>query len=98
MEARPKEQTNAFEINEQFSLAKRQSSRQSYKEVSGYDAPYGFVNVRVHDLKHTFGRRLRSARVALETRKVLLGHKNGDITTHYSVPEVGELIDAANMI
>jgi integrase len=30
--------------------------------------------VRVHDLKHTFGRSLRTAGVSLETRKVLLGH------------------------
>ena len=46
----------------------------------------GVSQVRVHDLKHTFGRRLRAANVPLETRKVLLGHRNGDITTHYSSP------------
>jgi len=34
----------------------------------------GLPLVRVHDLKHTFGRRLRAAGVPLETRKVLLGH------------------------
>ena len=28
----------------------------------------------------------------LETRKVLLGHKSGDITTHYSAPEIAELL------
>jgi hypothetical protein len=33
--------------------------------------PKGFRNVRVHDLKHTFGRRLRAAGVPLETRRVL---------------------------
>lgn len=76
----------------------REAAAKSYKEIFGYDAPAGFENIRVHDLKHTFGRRLRSAGVALETRKVLLGHKNGDITTHYSAPEIGELIDAANSI
>jgi hypothetical protein len=27
---------------------------------------------------------------------VLLGHRNGDITTHYSAPELEELIEAAN--
>jgi hypothetical protein len=27
-----------------------------------------------------------------------LGHKSGDITTHYSGPEIGELLDAANRI
>ena len=53
---------------------------------------------RVHDLKHTFGRRLRAAGVPIETRKVLLGHRNGDITTHYSAPELEELIEAANRV
>ena len=60
--------------------------------------PRGFSRVRVHDLKHTFGRRLRSAGVGEETRKVLLGHKNGDITTHYSGAELAELIAAVNRI
>jgi len=58
----------------------------------------GLDKVRVHDLKHTFGRRLRAAGVPLETRKVLLGHRNGDITTHYSAPELSELILAANKV
>jgi integrase len=56
------------------------------------------VQVRVHDLKHTFGRRLRAAGVSHETRQVLLGHKNGDITSHYSAPEVAELINASNKV
>ena len=46
-------------------------------------APHeGFTRIRVHDLKHTFGRRLRAAGVTLEDRKALLGHKNGSITSH----------------
>jgi integrase len=58
----------------------------------------GLPQVREHDLKHTFGRRLRAAGVPMETRKVLLGHKNGDITTHYSAPEICELIEAAEKV
>jgi integrase len=58
----------------------------------------GLPLVRVHDLKHTFGRRLRAAGVPLETRKVLLGHRNGGITTHYSAPELEELVEAANRV
>lgn len=54
--------------------------------------------VRVHDLKHTYGCRLRAASVPLETRKVLLGHRNGDITTHYSAPELEELLEAVNRV
>ncbi len=52
----------------------------------------------VHNLRHTFGRRLRGAGVPLETRKALLGHTNGDITTHYSAAELRELIDAVEKI
>lgn len=58
----------------------------------------GIQQVRVHDLKHTFGRRLRAVGVPLETRRVLLGHRNGDITTHYSAPELRELLEAANQV
>jgi len=52
----------------------------------------------VHNLKHTFGRRLRAAGVSLETRRVLLGHTNGDITSHYSAPEIQELIEAVERV
>ena len=69
-----------------------------YQEKFGRPAPWGFAHVRVHDLKHTFGRRLRAAGVGEETRKVLLGHTNGDITTHYSTAELAELITAVNKI
>ncbi|CAL7961595.1 Tyr recombinase domain-containing protein [Gammaproteobacteria bacterium] len=54
--------------------------------------------VRVHDLKHTFGRRLRAAGVSFEDRQDLLGHKSGRITTHYSAAEIGNLIAAANKV
>jgi integrase len=70
----------------------------AYAERFGRPAPWGLQHVRVHDLKHTFGRRLRAAGVSEETRKVLLGHKNGDITTHYSAAEMAELIRAVNKI
>ncbi len=49
----------------------------------------------MHDLKHTFGRRLRSARVSFEDRQDLLGHKSGRITTRYSAAELANLIAAA---
>jgi integrase len=54
--------------------------------------------VRIHDLKHTFGRRLRAAGVSFEDRQDLLGHKSGRITSHYSAAELGSLIDAANQV
>jgi integrase len=58
----------------------------------------GLAHVRVHDLKHTFGRRLRAAGVSFEDRQDLLGHKSGRITTHYSMAELINLINASNMV
>lgn len=58
----------------------------------------GLQQVRVHDLKHTFGRRLRAAGVSYEDRQDLLGHKSGRITTHYSAAELENLIEAANRV
>lgn len=54
--------------------------------------------VRVHDLKHTFGRRLRAANVSYEDRQDLLGHKSQRVTTHYSSAELANLIAAVNAI
>ena len=54
--------------------------------------------VRIHDLRHTFGMRLRAAGVTEEDRRDLLGHKSKSITTHYSAAEMGNLILAANKI
>ena len=58
----------------------------------------GLPQVRIHDLKHTFGRRLRAAGVSFEDRQDLLGHRSGRITTHYSAAELANLIEAANRV
>lgn len=58
----------------------------------------GYASIRIHDLKHTFGRRLKAAGVTEEDRKALLGHKNGSVTSHYSGAEIGQLIEAANSV
>jgi integrase len=59
----------------------------------------GLTQVRIHDLKHTFGERLRAAGVSFEDRQDLLGHKSGrSITTHYSQAHLSNLIAAANKV
>ena len=58
----------------------------------------GLPQVRVHDLKHTFGRRLRAAGVSFEDRQDLLGHRSGRITTHYSAVEFSRLLEGANSV
>jgi integrase len=76
----------------------RVRASQRYMECFGVPAPEGFQRIRVHDLRHTFGRRLRAAGVGLEDRQDLLGHKRREITTHYSAGEVGQLIASANRV
>ena len=78
--------------------AARSRAADRYPEWFGMEAPAGFRRVRVHDLRHAYGRRLRAAAVSLEDRRDLLGHKAPDITTHYSAAEIGRLVAASNRI
>jgi integrase len=76
----------------------RERAAAKWEKQTGEPAPQGFRRVRVHDMKHTFGRRLRAAGVSFEDRQDLLGHKNGRITTHYSKAELSNLIAAAESV
>ena len=73
----------------------RERAANKWEQATDQPSPEGFRNVRVHDLKHTFGRRLRAAGVSFEDRQDLLGHKSSRITTHYSAAELASLIAAA---
>ena len=61
-------------------------------------AKAGLFQVRVHDLKHTFGRRLRAAGAGFEDRQDLLGHKSSRMPTHYSQVGLRRLIECANKV
>ena len=78
--------------------AARERAADEWAKRHSEPAPEGFRQVRVHDLKHTFGRRLRAAGVTFEDRQDLLGHKSGRITTHYSQAELTSLIAAADKV
>lgn len=78
--------------------AARKAAADKYPEAFDRPAPAGFRSLHVHDLRHTFGRRLRAAGVTLEVRQDLLGHKNGNITTHYSAAELVDLYRAVQGI
>jgi len=58
----------------------------------------GLDSVRVHDLRHTFGMRLRAVGVSFEDRQDLLGHKSDRMTTHYSRAELMNLWGAASKV
>jgi integrase len=78
--------------------AARRRAAVRYSSELGSACPEGFRSVRVHDLKHTYGHRLRVAGVGFEDRKLLLGHKSDHVTTHYSAPEIGSLIRASEKV
>jgi len=80
--------------NSGWKAARRRAAARYEREI-GRPCPQGFRSIRVHDLKHTLGHRLRVAGVSFEDRKLLLGHKAQHVTTHYSAPEIGALIEAA---
>ena len=73
----------------------RERAADKWEKLTGERAPEGFRTVRVRDLKHTYGRRLRAAGVSFEDRQDLLGHKSTRITTHYSAAELANLIAAS---
>ena len=72
-------------------LEDRERAANRYEEELGAPCPWGFRHLRIHDLRHNFGRWVRAAGWSNEDRKDLLGHKNGEITTHYSRVEIDHL-------
>ena len=70
----------------------------AYLRIKERLAQAGVRHVRFHDLRHTFGRRLRAAGVSFEDRQDLLGHRSTRVTTDYSAAELGNLLNAANRI
>ena len=76
----------------------RTRAAEKWRELKGEPAPEGFANVRVHDLKHTFGHRLEAAGVALSDCQVLLGHRSKSMTRRYMAPEIARLIQAAESV
>jgi len=79
-------------------LTARERAADEFQEITGQEAHWGFRNLRVHDLRHTFATRLRRSGVGIEVRKDLLAHSNLDITTHYSAGELAELLEAVERL
>lgn len=91
-------ETTVHRMNDSAWKKARIRAAKKWQEKFLRPAHDGFARIRIHDLKHTFGRRLRAAGVTEEDRKALLGHKNGSITSHYSAAELDQLIAAVNKV
>lgn len=61
-------------------------------------AAAGLERVRVHDLRHTFGQRLRDAGVPEEDRALLLGHAIEGMPQHYATATIARLVEMANKV
>ncbi len=85
-------------VNQSAWRKARARAAAKYPEALKSAAPAGFADLHFHDLRHTVGRRLRAAGVVNETRADILGHRNGNMTTHYSQGELTELFDAVQLI
>lgn len=81
-----------------FDYAGRKLDRINNKAWRKARESVGLKDVRVHDLRHTFGMRLRAAGVSFEDRQDLLGHHAGRITTHYSRVEIARLIECVELL
>lgn len=54
--------------------------------------------VRIHDLRHTYGQRLRDAGVSEEDRSILMGHSVASMSSHYATPTIARLVELANLV
>jgi hypothetical protein len=69
-----------------------------YEARYGSEAQEGFKRVRVHDMRHTFGERLRAAGVTLDTVGDLLGHRGRGVSASYCRAQNPELINAVKCL
>ena len=58
----------------------------------------GLRAVRIHDLRHTYGSRLRAADVSYEDRAALLGHACRSMPERYASPDIKRLLWLANRV
>ncbi|WP_369952299.1 tyrosine-type recombinase/integrase [Ralstonia syzygii] len=56
------------------------------------------LDIRLHDLRHTVGMRLREVGVSERTQDEILWHSKGTMTNHYAVAQVREIYDALELI
>ncbi|MBL4761334.1 MAG: tyrosine-type recombinase/integrase [Gammaproteobacteria bacterium] len=61
-------------------------------------AKAGLHGLHFHDMRHTFGHRLRAAEVDKQTRSELMGHANDGMQDHYSAADINYLYEQANKI
>ena len=70
---------------------------QSGRRDAGKEDSY-LADLRVHDLRHTVGMRLREVNIRENTIADLLWHLHATMTGHYSVAQIDELVTSLDQI
>lgn len=58
----------------------------------------GLEDVRVHDLRHTVGMRLRNAGISERTQNAILWHSSREMSEHYAVAQLREIYQAVETL
>ncbi len=78
---------NALEVFSKISISK--PFNKAWIKSGLPDHP--LIRKGIHNLRHTFGHRLRTEGVGPEDRDALLGHNNRSLTQHYAEPDIRRL-------
>jgi len=76
----------------------RKRAAELFEATYQKEASEGFRKVRVHDMRHTFGERLRLQGVTLDTCGDLMGHAGRGVTAHYCRAQNTELLEAVRRL
>ena len=94
---RGKHPTHVFAYRDHPLQTMSNTAWQGGRRKAGLEDAY-LTDVRVHDLRHTVGMRLREANVRESTVSDILWHQHRTMTGHYSVAQIEELVSALDLI
>lgn len=96
--------TNIDAMNARFSMAKNardigvSMERLSTGSRVNSAGESKLDQLKVHDLRHTFGERLREQGINMDTCGDLLGHTGRGVTAHYCRAKSSELVNAVKTL
>jgi len=94
---RGKHRTHVFAYRGHPVQTMNNTAWQNGRRDAGSEDPY-LADLRVHDLRHTVGMRLREANVRENTIADILWHEHRSMTSHYSVAQIDELVGSLELI
>ena len=94
---RGKQATHVFAFRGRPVQTMSNTAWQNGRRKAGKEDSY-LTDLRVHDLRHTVGMRLREMNVRENTIADILWHEHSSMTRHYSVAQIDELAAALDLV